>query len=173
MSTEIKLDTSGWDSMLKRLSDKVNWKKMLRSIAAVVSYKDVQDHFKKEAGPSGGWKAWSEPYKKFRQGVSARKASASGKKRAAKQGKSPAGLAKILHLEGNLQQSFITSSGQLAGSDKGENVAVLINPVKYAHRHDQGTKGMPQRQFMWLSNNAMDLIAKNFLFELKRSADAV
>lgn len=173
MANEIRLDTSGWDRFFKLVGDTSKWKKILRSVAAVISFKDVHDHFKRESGPKGAWKEWSPAYKNRREKMSAKFATPSAKRRAAASGKKPVDFSKKLVLTGTLQQSFITTSGRLAGSDRGNDVAVLINPVVYANRHDQGTKGMPQRQFMWLSNNAMELIAKNFLFSLQRSSGAI
>jgi phage gpG-like protein len=168
-SFELKLDTSKWNEVMARLGDKSNWRSILRRVASVVAFKDVIAHFKDEKGPDGAWAEWSPSYKRQRERIADRLATPSARRRASRAGVKPVAFSKKLVLTGTLRQSFMTPFDRPSGNE----VSVLVNHTPYARRHDLGGGNVPQRQFMWLSNNALDLIASNFLFSLKRSADAV
>lgn len=108
----------------------------------VFIFQDVIDHFGKESGPSGKWVKWSSLYKTHMVAM--------GK-----------GGNKILQDSGRLRQSFT------AGKWRKHHAGVeWYNPAKtkdgfpYAYAHDEGGPKLPQRQFMWLSDRALEKIAK-------------
>jgi len=115
-------------------------------LVAPVAMRDVDDHFKKERGPSGKWQSWSEQYIKFLQakGLSGNN---------------------ILINSGKMRQSTVPAIG-IKGRP-GE-IPILVNPAKtrsgfpYAQHHDEGGsagKNKP-RPFMWLSGAAIDKIGR-------------
>lgn len=112
-------------------------KKYLVTLGAVV-YKDIIRHFEKEKDPNGGWEEWSDIYAEHM----------------AKIGK---GGNKILQDKGRLRNSFTPTSFQ-----KQSGGVVWFNPAKtgegfpYAYAHDEGGPKLPERKFMWLSENALE-----------------
>lgn len=114
-------------------------KKVIGLLSSIV-YRDIIDHFSTESGPDGPWKPWSDRYQAFMADI----------------GKSGN---KILQDTGRLRNSFkptnvrSTSEGLLWFND-----AKLPNGYPYAFAHDVGYGRVPQRQFMWLSNQAIENI---------------
>lgn len=139
MSTkfEVKLEASRVLAMISGLGDKGLWKRALRSVVSLFTFKDVVDHFRKEQGPEGRWPALKPSYAKWKR----------------KQGKT-----KMLQFTGQLRQGFLPSNIR----DNDESSVVLFNPVEYAGKHDRG-EGVPQRQFMWIGRRAQDLMDKSLV----------
>lgn len=129
---KITLESAGILKRIAGLGDKARWKRILRSVVAIFGHKDVIDHFEKEQGPDGKWPPLNEAYAKW-------------KKRH--------GKTKKLVLSGNLRQSFLPSNIR----DGGELAVAYFNPVEYGGKHDRG-EGVPERKFMWLSDNAKNLM---------------
>ena len=163
-SFELKIDTSKFNALMARLSDKTRWRTILRTVSSVIAFKEVIQHFRDEKGPEGPWPDWSPAYKQYRAKLANRLATPSARKRARASGVQPVAFSKKLVLTGNLRQSFMTPFAPPSTDE----VSVLSNHQPYSRRHDRGTGGMPQRQFMWLGNSGLELIAKNFLFSLSR-----
>jgi len=118
-------------------------KKFFTSISAVV-LADVFKHFASEEGSEGPWKEWSQSYKKAIAGP-----------------KPPRQPGMILQDSGRLRQSFIPSNYSI--SDKGIywfNNAKTKSGFPYAYAHNEGGGKLPKRDFMWLSDSALETIAK-------------
>jgi len=128
------------DSNVKDIEkrDKQFW-----SILTAISFRDVINHFDKQAGPNEPWKKWSTIYAD----------------RMEKTGKSGN---KILQDSGRLRQS-ITPADTSSRIKKGQ---LLFNPAKaksgyaYAWGHNTGDGKLPQREFMWLSKRAIENMSK-------------
>ncbi|NNG10220.1 MAG: hypothetical protein HKM92_08600 [Arenibacter sp.] len=123
-------------------------------MSGIYVFKDIEYHFDKQMGPFGRWPAWSPKYKKLMQ--------AKGK-----------GGNKILQDTGNLRQSFTPGNFRV-----GTGMIVWFNTAEYSNRHDMGDTGggrsgglvggVPQREFMWLSDRALTKIGDALLtFSLK------
>lgn len=98
-----------------------------------IAYRDVIQHFENEKGPEGKWVKWSDIYRAHMNKI--------GK-----------GSNKILQDKGTLRQG-VTIESNRAQIKKG---VLLVNRVPYAHRHDEGTDGMPMRKFFWISDKALE-----------------
>ncbi len=110
------------------------------AISAIV-YRDVIDHFKTESEPNGPWQPWSDVYAKHMTRIKRQNN-------------------KILQFSGKLRQNF--SPGDRRTNEQGIewfNNAKTKSGYPYAWGHNYGDKKLPQRQFMWLSQEAMDTIA--------------
>lgn len=66
---------------------------------------------------------------------------------------------KTLQDTGRLRGGF--SPGNI--KDKGRDAIVFFNPVPYSAQHDEGTETIPQREFMWLSDEAQEDMLKIIL----------
>jgi len=105
-------------------------------------FRDVMDHFNKEAGENTKWKPWSKSYQKHMQ----------------KLGK---GGNKKLQDSGRLRNSFKPTNVK---KDKSSliwfNDAQTKGGFPYAAAHDIGGSRLPQREFMWLSSKAFQDVSK-------------
>jgi phage gpG-like protein len=137
-----KLEDAQVQKYLKNVNEKAsNLKGLANSFGAVV-YRDVIDHFTKEMGPLSKWKEWSPSYRKQlkRQGRAGNK---------------------ILQYSGKLRQSFVPSFFRTQ-----KNKIIWFNPAKtkggfpYAAAHDTGGPKLPQREFMWVSDKTLEVLAK-------------
>lgn len=105
-----------------------------------IVFKDLIEHFENETGPEGRWQPWSPRYREWRFRKVSKKAKA---------GFTP----KILQLTGKLRQGWTPT--RLRISREG---VLWFNPVEYGAKHQEGTDGMPKREFAWLSDKAMESI---------------
>lgn len=126
--------------LLKQVKD--GEQKYLSLVGAIV-YRDVIDHFNKEAGPEGQWTKWSDSYFNHMQ-----KIGRSGNK--------------ILQFSGNLRnyfkpQKYDKSGGGLLWYNDAKTKSGF--PYAAAHNNDEARRTLPQREFMWLSEKAMDDIS--------------
>jgi hypothetical protein len=97
------------------------------------------DHFKKEEGPDGKWKPWSDAYKQAME-------------------KAGYGGNKILQFSGRLRQNFKPSSYRKdAKGILWFNDAQTKGAFPYAAFHDE------TREFMWASPKAIDQICEQTL----------
>lgn len=132
-------------NMNSRVKDVKGGKRKYATLLSAIVYQDVMDHFKKEEGPDSHWKKWSQKYDEFMQ-------------RIGKTGNL------ILQDSGRLRQTFTpknfrnVSAGILWFND-----AKTSGSFPYAAAHDEGGGKLPQREFMWLSDLAMDKIAEETL----------
>lgn len=104
------------------------------SLLSALIYKDVINHFEEEMGPKGKWQSWSSIYKDHMNRI--------GK-----------GGNKILQDSGRLRQAFIPTNYRKVGEG-----ILWYNPIEYAAAHDEGTKTLPQREFMWASDDVIEKI---------------
>lgn len=141
------------DKFLKDLQNKIKKtkgadKKLLGILTASV-FKDVIGHFDKEEGSEGAWEPWSDIYAEHMSKI----------------GKSGN---KILQFSGKLRQGFIPSPTQRSGEFRWVNPSKTKDNFPYAAAHNEGGGKLPKRDFMWLSDEAMEDVAEkclNFILE--------
>ncbi len=125
-----------------------NGKKEYYGLLSAIIYQDINDHFAKQEGSEGPWKQWSKSYQ------------------AAMQRRGKAGNL-ILQDSGKMRQNFKpTNVRTTSGGILWFNDAKTKSGFPYAAAHDEGgsTAGRPpKRDFMWLSDKAMDKVAEQTL----------
>ena len=118
-------------------------KKELGGIINVTVFADIMDHFKKEEGPNGRWKEWSEAYQDHLVRIGR------------------IGNLK-LQFNGKLRQSFTVKSFKpVSDGILFFNAAKTKKGFAYAEAHDEGGRvpgRPPARPFMWLSKKAVQKI---------------
>jgi len=125
----------------ERLKNVENGQNKFVGLMSAIVFKDVMDHFKNEEGSKGPWKSWSNSYKKYLN-----KIGRSGNK--------------ILQFDGTLRQSFKPTNAKF--SNKGLvwfNNAKTQSGFPYAFAHNEGGRILPQRDFMWLSDEALEKVS--------------
>jgi len=123
----------------KKLSEVKDGKKKYVGLLSAIVYGDVMDHFEQEKGEKGAWPAWSSIYAEHMK----RRGDANGKILQ----RSPA----------RLKQNFKPESYKI--KSKGFNWfndAKTKSNFPYAWGHNEGDGKLPQRDFMWLSDKAME-----------------
>lgn len=150
----IKADFSKWRTFLlgmsKRGDDLRSDKSTVRKIYSPIIMEDVVKHFENEEGPDGPWQNWSRSYERHMDAI--------GK-----------GGNKILQDTGRLRQNI--KPGNVTGGNfkwVWFNNAHTKDGFPYAKAHDEGGGRLPKREFMWVSDKAMDLIAQATLDYLVR-----
>jgi phage gpG-like protein len=149
MAGQVHLDTAEWEGFFKVVSDGMKRPQpYLKAAFATRGFSDVINHFDDEKGQEGRWAP-------LKPSTLARRRKGRG-----------AGSGRILQDTGNLRRNFIPSNVE----DKGATSIVFFNPTPYAATHDDGSskRNIPQREFMWLSDKAvedmldivMDLVVK-------------
>lgn len=131
----------------KKISDIKGGSVVFQSILNATIFKDVDDHYKKTSGPDGPWQSWSPGY-----ALHMSKLGKSGNN--------------ILQDTGRLRQ------GIMPGRSSSEFIE-WINPVEYASTHNYGdpSRNIPAREFMYLSDLAMEEISeKTLAFILEEQA---
>ena len=146
MATEAVFEDEQFKKFLsqldKNLSKVENGKKEFGALVASIVYADVIDHFEKEEGPKGPWKAWSATYKKMLE-----KIGRAGNKK--------------LQYSGHLRQNFKpTNFRSIQNGLSWFNNAKTKTGFPFAFAHDEGGQTLPQREFMWLSEDAAEKMAK-------------
>lgn len=102
---------------------------------ATVMVGDILQHFPRQQGPRGLWKPLSP-------------ATVKGRRKGGRVGGTP----KALLDTGRLRNSILPRSTR-------DSASVGTN-VSYAAAHQEGTKNIPQRSFLWISKMATDKITK-------------
>ena len=119
----------------KRYKDRLDGDSRIWQVIANQGHGDIMDHFAKEEGPGGS--KWTD----FGRGKYSTRRSARG---------------------GNM---LLQDTGRLRGSIRakgyGSNARIQTG-ANYAGYHNSGTKRIPKRTFMWISEKAQDLMAKTF-----------
>lgn len=138
---EIVLEDERVRELLAELTGKVDKiterDKAVVGLLSAIVYRDVIRHFEREEGPDGRWKAWSASYTKFMSSI----------------GRSNN---RILQFSGRLRSAFApTNIKTSADGITWFNNAKTSNGFPYAAAHDEGGGRLPQRQFMWLSDEAL------------------
>lgn len=124
-----------------RLSQVKNGSRKYGGLLSAIVFKDVNLHFQNEQGSGGAWKSWSPTYQEHMQRI----------------GKSGN---KILQFNGRLRQSFKPSNYKFQKDGIfWFNDAVTKSGFPYAFAHDTGGPKLPKRDFMWLSDDAMESIS--------------
>lgn len=118
----------------KRVS---NADKQLLALLTSIAFRDVQDHFDNEQGSGEPWAPWSEAYRAYMNRI--------GK-----------GSNNLLRDTGALRNAFAPATQQNMGEFQ------WINPLPYSATHNYGDKArnIPQREFMWMSNDALENAAE-------------
>jgi phage gpG-like protein len=137
--TTVELDSKEWDDYLKQVGKKLeDSTNDLKVAVNIFGFKDIQEHFHSESGPNGGW----EPLK-YRKG-------------------------KILQDTGTLRNSLLPGGG-LSSEAKNEVLMFVAGPASvYAGTHNYGRGAIPQREFMWLSENAQEQILNYVMNEIAK-----
>jgi len=130
--------TKRWDQIEKR-------DKAVVGIISAIVFRDVIQHFQREEGPDGRWRAWSPSYAKFMATI----------------GKSGN---QILQDSGRLRNSFQPTNARATREGiLWFNNAKTASGFPYAAAHNDGGGRLPQRRFMWLSDGAVGDIAEQVL----------
>lgn len=127
--------------MKTRLSKVKGSEKKFVGLLSAMVFSDVMDHFEKEQGSEGPWRAWSISYADHMQ-----KIGRSGNKK--------------LQFTGFMRGSF--QPGNYRSTADGPmwfNPAQTKGGFPYAAAHDEGGDQLPKRDFMWLSDNAVEKIS--------------
>jgi len=125
----------------KRLSGIENGSKEYTGLLSAIVYEDIIRHFEDEQGEGGPWQQWSASYKK--------QMNENGK-----------GGNKILQDTGKLRNTFKPSKvRKTAVGFLWYNDAKVKGGFPYAFAHNEGGPKLPKRDFMWLSDKAMDKIS--------------
>jgi phage gpG-like protein len=159
---EATLDVSEWDLFLASLSDKYrNASDYLRLAVETKGRADVLDHFRTSRGPNEAWKprSWKTQlaYANYKSG----------------RWKTKGHLAKydpsnlLLVLTGRLRQSIQPAGKEGGVRVLGKDAVMLYSAVEYSRAHDEGIPGrIPQREFMYLSDQGHENVAKVFMESL-------
>jgi len=144
------LEMKNWMTKAKLTLSRING--VMRSIVAVIGFSDIQDHFRSESGPDGAW----APLKESTLAGRTSRTKWANKKAKGKR------THKILQDTGNLRQSVMPGRG---GSQTVSNGIMLYTDVPYANYHDsdEARTRLPQRKFMWISDQGQEKIAQAVL----------
>lgn len=144
MSGRAELNAGEWLGFLSAIQSKVkDPSALLKTAFMTAGFKDIIQHFNDEKGPMGKWKSRSaETQAQY----------ALRNKRDSRYNPSN----KILQLTGNMRKSILPTNTKKIS----KNAIEIFNTAEYSHRHDSGTDGMPQREFMWFSNDAKERMAQ-------------
>lgn len=155
----LNLKAIGLNVWAKRLSNKAkqirNNRRQLMARLAVLGFKDVQDHFRKEMGPTGKWQKLSPVTLERRR-----------------KGKEISKGFKILQDTGFLRNSLIPNVGR--NIVRANSVILSVGGFRkslvetYAGIHDKGLFGMPQRKFMWISKEGQGKMVLQIVKFLKK-----
>lgn len=150
--TEVVLDMSNWDTFMAEMFGRIQRPlQLLKAAAEAFAFQDIIEHFRNEEGPSGHWPARAESTQRAYAMIQ------SG------QWKPPSGYSagsfspsnKLLQLTGFLRQSIVPQNTTPYGRD----AIKIFSTDKKSGAHDAGTRNIPQRQFMWLSDNVQEKMA--------------
>ena len=131
MVLTITIDDKKAVKQIQGMLDRVKNKQNALKAISNMMRDDVLDHFKQEKDPSGKWKDLKPATWKWKRSK---------------------GKTKMLQNTGALRR------GNIPKSNKKE--AMVINAVNYAATHEQGSKKVPQRRFLWLSKTSLERILK-------------
>lgn len=148
--------------MSSRLKYVENGEKKYTGLLSAIVYGDIMDHFEQQKGSDGPWHKWSKDYAKQRMGSYEKKLAKFERSKSAK--KRMPKVPKILQFDGRMRQNFkptdvkSTSAGPMWFND-----AHTKSGFPYAFAHNEGGSILPKRDFMWLSDGAMNEIAEQTL----------
>lgn len=147
--SEIEFDNEEVEKAIRNLLAKTEaiskQDKEIVGILSKIVFSDVMDHFSKSEGSTGPWPKWSASYTKFMNRIGR-------------------GGNKILINNGRLRLNFQPMNvRKTADGLMWFNNAKTASGFPYAAAHDEGGPKLPQRQFMWLSNQAIESIEDQIL----------
>lgn len=140
-------------NMTKKLKNVEDGDKKYAALLSVHVFADIMNHFRQQEGSEGQWKEWSPSYKDYMEKI----------------GKSGNNL---LQWTGRLRQNFGKTSDEAAKKSLRissrsftwfNNAKVGRKDFPYAAAHDNGGSKLPKRDFMWLSDEAAEKMAKDTL----------
>ncbi len=149
MAAEFTFDNKDANEMLKKLASR--FKQIddghgeFVGILSTVVYRDIMEHFKDEEGSEGPWKPWSKVYQKHME-----KVGRAGNKKLQYSGRLRMGVQ---------PQNVRKAPGGFMWFDN----AKTSKGFPYAEAHDEGGKQLPKRDFMWLSDKAMESLSNQLI----------
>jgi len=174
---EIEFDSEGLVKIIDRVAlslaaIKDRDMKFGKMISPIV-FRDIIEHFEKEQGPSGAWPKWSKSYMQSIAGLVAfrrfgNRTVAITSDEFLEKNKPPREPGKKLQDTGQLRNQIRpTNIRRNAAGYEWYNPAKTKKGFPYAYAHDTGGPILPQRQFMWLSEKALDQVMQiTFAFVL-------
>lgn len=167
---QMTLQAKEWDRFIDGLRDKSRLRAGLKAIGRIVMFKEAIDHFKTESGPTGLWPRRKQSTQtRMNQIKSGKTTRASWEKGAYKLAGSPYAVPKgTTRAQWNPSNKLLQMTGYLRKAFSQTNIrqktdeVVLFNAAKYSGYHDEGSPSgnLPQRSFMWLSNEGIGLAGK-------------
>ncbi len=133
MAGEVTFDAKEWVDMIQTIDKNVTDPKPM--LRAAFGTRGFKDVIEHFQNEEGRAGAWKPSQRAIREG------------------------GKTLQDTGNLRQNFNVSNIR----DKGKDAIVFFNPTPYASQHDLGTDKLPQREFMYLSDDAQEDMLKIIL----------
>lgn len=147
-----KIDLTAWRDLLKTIQSKGrNIAGILKAVFGTIGFRNLIEHFNKEEGPDGKWKARSP-------GTQLQYALIEAGKRKPPRGTPAAAYNpsnKILQLTGALRGSILPSNVE----NITQSSILIFSNSKYGGKHDRGEDKMPKRTFMWFSQETLDRMA--------------
>lgn len=165
-NAEVRDFLKDMDSRLKKIEGGA--KEFIGVLSAIV-YRDVNSHFEKEQGSGGPWAKWAKSYqdsiagKVFFRTIGNRvvQFNTANMENPPPPPRAPG---KKLQDDGTLKNSFKpTNARKTSGGILWFNNAATKSGFPYAYAHDEGGPKLPKRDFMWLSDQAQENIAKQTL----------
>jgi len=145
MATEVTFENKEVLDFLKNIDKKLknieDGERKYTTLLSSIVYKDINEHFEKEEGSDGKWEQWSLYY-----AMKMQKLGKSGNK--------------ILQDTGRLRNSFKPMN--VKRTNEGFlwfNNAKTKSGFPYAFAHNEGGGNLPRRDFMWLSNEAQEMVS--------------
>ena len=158
MNISLKLNIKPWETLVIGLKNSMAASdRMLKKAILFVWPRESASHFEQEVGFAGPWAPWKESTRRQRISHEIATASSAGIKRARAAGIREGG--KLLQMTGKLRtQTMLDPILQSI-----PNGLKLISPTPYSGYLDEGTSNMEARPFMWLGDDAQELLGKLFL----------
>ncbi len=140
-------DKSFKDQFSKLINRTQNKEGFFRNWVIPIMYKDFADHFDRESGPDGRWEPLKESTLARRRGDARGNAGTSRS-------------AKILQDSGLMRMSVTVPGAADNVMNVGPDFALVGTNKRQAATHQFGRGAIPQRQFLWMSKDALDRILK-------------
>lgn len=140
ISFEAIFESKQMEEYLSKLQKKIKETKggssALQKRMSPIVFSDIIKHFENKEGPDGAWEPWGEARQKQYD----------------REGKG-----ELLRYNGTLMNSLQPGSGKTQANAE---FMRWYTPVEYSNVHNEGTDKVPKREFMWISDDALELTAK-------------
>lgn len=156
-------------NMQKRLKNVENGETKYVGLISALVYRDIDNHFKEEKGSKGPWAKWSPSYteavngKAFYRNINGRTVRFDAEDVKASGGTMPPPPRKpghILQASGVMRNHFVPTKVKASSRNiTWFNDAKTKSGFPYAAAHDNGGDKLPKRDFMWLSDKALEEIS--------------